>query len=442
MIMILLNRMEKEIKQRKTYDTRIKYLVREGLLPVHYKQQINRSLISKWKKESQEKYIGYELNMDINELYDLMKLVSENERIQKAIRSYYRINKTLKEIIAKGGSYISKLKENKTQVVNAIKQARETITLSKAVKLIGISKSTYRMWAMEMYFKCNHSISKICSNTYPNQLTVKEINKMYRLLSSPKFFHWSVLSLAHWGRKNSILHVHTNTWYKYVRLMNIKRLHYRKVHRKYDIGLRATKPNEKWHADITELQLGNGITYYIYLVVDNFSRYIISWRISHKICATTRLETFKESVDKAKRMKRKRKRSQLIVDGGTENNNKMVESYVKQQQPPLQKLIALKDIERSNAMVEALNKTLKYQYLYPKNIFNLVQLQQVMEWAVSDYNTKRPHGALNGLTPKEAHYGRKYNHKLTLQNMKTARVERVQFNQCHTCTGCPFGCIR
>ena len=57
-----------------------------------------------------------------------------------------------------------------------------------------------------------------------------------------------------------------------------------------------------------------------------------------KICANTRLETFQEAVDKAKRMKQKRRTYQLIVDGGTENNNKKVEAFVKEQKPALREI--------------------------------------------------------------------------------------------------------
>lgn len=63
-----------------------------------------------------------------------------------------------------------------------------------------------------------------------------------------------------------------------------------------------------------------------------------------------------------------------------------------------------------------------------------------MNWMVKDYNTKRPHGALNGLTPAEAQYGKKYNYRLVKRQMKAARIERVEYNQTHTCYGCPFGC--
>ncbi len=46
------------IKQRKTYDTRVKYLVRKGLLPDIYRKQIHRSLIWEWERESPDKYTG------------------------------------------------------------------------------------------------------------------------------------------------------------------------------------------------------------------------------------------------------------------------------------------------------------------------------------------------------------------------------------------------
>jgi hypothetical protein len=61
----------------------VKYLVRVGLLPDVYRKQINRSLISKWRREDSQKYYGYELNDNIEELYDVLKSVADSEVIQK-----------------------------------------------------------------------------------------------------------------------------------------------------------------------------------------------------------------------------------------------------------------------------------------------------------------------------------------------------------------------
>ena len=75
------------MQERKTYDTRVKYLVRKGLLPDIYRKKIHRSLVSKWKRESPEKYTGYELNDNIEELYELMKRVSDDQRLQRTLRA-------------------------------------------------------------------------------------------------------------------------------------------------------------------------------------------------------------------------------------------------------------------------------------------------------------------------------------------------------------------
>jgi putative transposase len=424
---------------RKTYDTRVKYLVRKGLLPDLYSKHIHRSLISKWKREAPEKYTGYELNDNITEIYDLMKTVSEDERVLKTLRAFYRINKVLKNVIGTGKEYYSKLKEHKHQVVDAIQRGKKTISINRGIKLMGISRSTYRIWAMEHFFKCGQSITQLCNNSYPQQLTVTEIHKMHRLLSNVNYLHWPIISVAYYGMKKSLVKAHPNTWYKYARLMKIKRMRPRKIKIKYEVGVRAEAPNEKWHADITELRTADGKKCYIYLVVDNYSRYITSWRVSHKICAKTRIETFKETMINAGLKPCLNLITELIVDGGTENNNKSVEAFIENK--PLKKSIAGKDILKSNSMVEAINKVLKYNYLFPRNIQNKTQLINVMKNVViPDYNDKRPHGSLHGLTPLEAYGKRKVNFKKIREKMKEAYVQRIEFNRTHSCLGCPFGC--
>ena len=432
--------------QRKTYDTRVKYLVRKGLLPDVYRKQIHRSLVSKWRKESPEKYTGYELNDNIEELYELMKKISEDQRLQRTLRAFYRINKTLKDIIGTGKDYLKKIREFKHEIVDAIQRGKKTIGIKRGIKLFGISQSTYRIWAMESFFRCGQSLSKLCNTAYPQQLTVKEVHKMHMILSNGEFLHWPIISVAYYSMKNSILKAHPNTWYKYARLMRIKRRRFKKPKKDYDEGLRANAPNEKWHADITELQTADGRTSYIYLVMDNFSRYITSWRVADKVCAKVRIETFEETIINAgikvkpKKVKRGSENIELIVDGGTENNNKKVETLLEKY--PVDKLIALKDILKSNSMVESLNKIIKYDYLYPRNIQNQEELIKTMrKIVVPDYNDKRPHGSLFGLTPAEA-YGRKIvNFKKIREKMVEAYHKRVAYNQTHACLGCPFGCV-
>lgn len=433
--------MPKTIIPRKTYDTRVKYLVRMGLLPDFYRKQIHRSLISKWKRESPDKYIGYELNNNMEDLYELMKKVSADEQMVKALKSFYRIIKVLKDTIGTGRDYVGKISEHKYRIVDTIQKCKGSIGVKRAIKLFGISRATYRVWTMETFFKCGHSISKLCSNAYPQQLTIREIHKMHRLLSEEKLLHWPILSVAYYSMKKSLLKAHPNTWYKYARLMKIKRKRHKKFVIRYDEGLRASAPNEKWHADITEVKTADGFIAYIYLVIDNFSRYIISWRVSDKICGKTRIETFAEAMQKAgiKPIRQRKKTTQLIVDGGSENNNKEVVRFIDKY--PVEKLIAMKDILKSNAMVEAVNKIIKYDYLYPRHLLNQEQVFAVMKnIVIPDYNTKRPHGSLGGLTPLEAYRKKKVNAKENREKLAEAFKARVEFNQNHICANCMHGC--
>ena len=107
----------------------------------------------------------------------------------------------------------------------------------------------------------------------------------------------------------------------------------------------------------------------------------------------------------------------------------------------MDKLVALKDILKSNSMTESLNKIIKYDYLYLRNIHDQSELEKILKKiVVPDYNDKRPSVQLFGLTPAEA-YGRKtVNFKKIREKMIDAHYKRISYNQTHACLGCPFGC--
>jgi len=96
---------------------------------------------------------------------------------------------------------------------------------------------------------------------------------------------------------------------------------------------------------------------------------------------------------------------ELIVDGGPENNNHIVNTFLNSEGVDITKSIALKDILFSNSMVEAANKLLKYRYLFPKDVQDGEQLKFLLEKSIHDFNEVRPHGKLGGLTPSEAYSG-------------------------------------
>ena len=54
----------------------------------------------------------------------------------------------------------------------------------------------------------------------------------------------------------------------------------------------------------------------------------------------------------------------LVFDGGPENNNEEMKAYVDKDGVGINPIIALKDTPYSNSVIEAQNKLFKYRYLF------------------------------------------------------------------------------
>jgi len=64
-------------------------------------------------------------------------------------------------------------------------------------------------------------------------------------------------------------------WYKYIKLLGINRPRICR-RKRYDKEITASFSNEKWHAGITIVKSLDGIKNYVYLLMDNYSKYIIN----------------------------------------------------------------------------------------------------------------------------------------------------------------------
>ena len=159
------------------------------------------------------------------------------------------------------------------------------------------------------------------------------------------------------------------------------------------------------HADITTLKTLDNKRHYIYLLIDNFSRRVLSYEIRDRVSGLVTAKTIYEAYNAALNIESQAIDVKLIVDGGPENNNIHVDGFINQSSINIEKLVALRDIDKSNSMIEALNKTLKYHYIFPTKPKDITQLKRTINYFIEDYNFNRPHGSLNGLNPDEAYNG-------------------------------------
>jgi putative transposase len=261
---------------------------------------------------------------------------------------------------------------------------------------------------------------------------------MKSMHEAPEYLHWPISSLAAYARRGNILPLSDNTWYRYARLLGLRRKPHRpEVSRE---SIRATQPDEYWHADVTEVKTPDGTKHYLYLVVDNFSRKVLSWALSTKLKASIRMETMREAFQtcsKATVSSRSGIDTKLVVDGGSENHNATVQEYIDSPDVTIKMITAQVDVSFSNSIVEAVNKILKSRYVRLKAPPDGIALQKVLEWAIHDYNSIRPHTSLHGLTPAETYSGIGPETLRMSENVKTACMARIQANKGNSCkAGC------
>lgn len=126
----------------------------------------------------------------------------------------------------------------------------------------------------------------------------------------------------------------------------------------------------------------------------------------------------------------------LLVDGGSENHNEIVNSYVGNL-GNLTKLRALHDINFGNSLIETHNKILKQGWLYRKPINEFETLNEELDKFVFEFNEVRPHHSIGGMTPEEMHRGCENYFNDSYRKIATeARKNRCRQNKCNTCVNC------
>jgi putative transposase len=192
--------------------------------------------------------------------------------------------------------------------------------------------------------------------------------------------------------------------------------------------VRASKPNEIWHIDITQFVTADNVKHYIYTVIDNYSRKILAWNVESKVraeyCKATVIKAFENLKDKSGSL-------QLISDGGSENNYEDISIGP----PTIHHIRAQIDVRFSNSMIEAHFKIIKYNYLYKMEVKDGKNLNKILIWIHNDFKN-RPHISLAGLSPNERHDNLSLDIEENSKRKELAKIARKEYNIANRCVGC------
>jgi transposase InsO family protein len=381
---------------RPRYATFVPTLYNQGkehLLPEEFRKSIPHSTASTWRNEDFMSFKGSELLGIQNEAFQWYELFLQHQKLKRTVRIVCKVWIAIATIVKP----VLNARRNTESVYDELQRLCAVIPKKMVCKLIGWSPVALRYRAKKI--QCAISPLSLCFKRHPSQLASKEIEVLKELMRRPELACWPVSSIAWYARRENLLHISLSTWYKYIQLLGLKRRFIRPPDKTK--GIVSTAPNQFLHVDTTFYPLPDGTKAAIVFVSDNFSKHILGWSCSLKHGAQNVLEALQMALETIRVHHPNQTVTQLICDGGGENNAISVEEWLQiTEDPKITKLIALKDIAFSNSPIEAVNKIMK-RYIRKQEPQNVDQLQNGLIDHVFDYTSTRPHGSLDGYTPLE-----------------------------------------
>lgn len=421
-------------ENRKSWDTAVKHIARNGLLRdlLSHEQiaTIPRSNISRWKQESDDKYQFCDINKVVKEEIELIKRINQSTKIKKINQSYFKLADTFHKVISKVKGIKSIIKDQKELIVNTIEQVRGSVSINVALKIFNISRSIFENYKSIVIHQCEPSYFNWCVSRFSNQLLSCEVKTIKKYMTHVDYKFWSKSSVYLKAVRDSELQCGITTFYKYCRLLGFKN---RTLKRKSDNykPLITSKPNQVWCADVTIFKTPDSRKHHIHFLMDHYSKMILGYRVEDSSSGIA----IKSLIQNATK-KYKPDQLQFLTDGGTENINQTVSGFIEMSDIPIDHVIAQKDVVFSDSMIEALNKVIKHQFLFHKEINSKEELKKCLKQAVNSYNTVRPQMSLGGNTPIETFEGtpislNQYTNGLDKQ--KAVRILENRKNACNLC---------
>ena len=238
---------------KNSYATTLKIAYFFGLLSKNQILNIPKSTLHDWKKIDPNNFIGSDIFSN-DDFLSIKKFYASKNRyaFHKAIDNIYVLFSAIFSV-----PEIRVLVENlfKKDIVNLISNYRDVLGFKNLIHLFGISNQKFYAWKKNI---CNKSVLKKCYKIYYNQLSFNEVSIISSHLSDPDFFHWPLSAVYYYLLRNNILNISLSSFYKYANFLKLSSLHKPFKKLKQRTGIRASKPLEIIHMDITELRCLDG----------------------------------------------------------------------------------------------------------------------------------------------------------------------------------------
>ncbi len=157
--------------------------------------------------------------------------------------------------------------------------------------------------------------------------------------------------------------------------------------------LKLVDVNQVWASDITYFKI-KGKWHYIVLIEDLYSRRIIGWKAAQNLFAQANLDALQMAITL-----RANTQFDFKLIHHSDRGAQYRSLIYTQKLQELEIRISMGYSCFDNAFLESANNIIKNEYLHHRPIHSLNDLIKYLDQDINLYNTERPHGCLNLMTP-------------------------------------------
>jgi len=164
-------------------------------------------------------------------------------------------------------------------------------------------------------------------------------------------------------------------------------------------------PNELWHTDASYFFIVGWGYYYLISILDDFSRFILGWRVQSSMASTHIMEVIQDAIEFCGiPTVPVEPGPAVLTDNGPGFLSRALEEFLKIR--AMKHIVASPYHPQTNGKLERYHRTAKttvnlFVYASPE------ALSQAMDDFVRYYNHMRYHEALGNVTPADVYYGRR-----------------------------------
>jgi putative transposase len=261
---------------------------------------------------------------------------------------------------------------------------------------LGIPKSSYYRWRQEEPDSANRKRPW-------NRIIPEEEDKV--LVVAREHPELSSRQVSAWITDNAGFAVSESTVYRILRREGLVKRQEMQLTAAKEYHTKTTRPHQMWATDASYFRVVGWGYYYLVTVMDDYSRFILAWKLQKDMSANSLIEVVQEAVDATGMTDVPiEDRTRLLSDNGAGYVSKAFRNYLRL--VGIGHILAAPFHPQTNGKIERYHRSIKGELsLFPYELPS--QLERAITDFVDYYNYRRYHKALGNVTPADVLYSRR-----------------------------------